>query len=265
MRSSRRSGRAAWARYRARYASRSHRRDQGAAAGACRRSAAARALRARGARRLLAPASAHLRAVRRRPRGRPGLSGPRVSRGRDAGRPHRSRRRAATRRGAEDRRRGLRRARQGAPLGHRASRPQASQCDADEGGREAARRRARQESRAGRRVQRVLHAADDAPERHGPGDDGTFQDMAPEQIEGLEADARTDLFAFGLLFEMSRGGRRSKARRARACWARSGKTSRRASRRCSRWRRARSTGSWRHVWRKIRTTAIRARAICCMT
>src|SRR5438874_1298261 len=41
--------------YRARYASRSHRRDQGAAAGACRRSAAARALRARGARRLLAP------------------------------------------------------------------------------------------------------------------------------------------------------------------------------------------------------------------
>jgi serine/threonine protein kinase/Tol biopolymer transport system component len=32
---------------------------------------------------------------------------------------------------------------------------------------------------------------------------GTFQYMAPEQIEGLEADARTDIFAFGaLLFEM---------------------------------------------------------------
>src|SRR5688500_9781623 len=35
---------------------------------------------------------------------------------------------------------------------------------------------------------------------------GTFQCMAPEQIEGLEADARTDIFAFGaLLFEMLTG------------------------------------------------------------
>jgi Tol biopolymer transport system component len=35
---------------------------------------------------------------------------------------------------------------------------------------------------------------------------GTFQYMAPEQIEGLEADARTDIFAFGaLLFEMLSG------------------------------------------------------------
>jgi Tol biopolymer transport system component len=37
---------------------------------------------------------------------------------------------------------------------------------------------------------------------------GTFQYMAPEQLEGQEADARTDIFAFGaLLFEMITGRR----------------------------------------------------------
>ena len=93
---------------------------------------------------------------------------------------------------------------------------------------------------------------------------GTFQYMAPEQIEGLDADARTDLFAFGaLLFEMLTG-RPAFAGKTRASLL--GAILKDEPPRVSTVQPVAprpSIASSRPVWKRIRTIAGRARATCC--
>jgi len=48
---------------------------------------------------------------------------------------------------------------------------------------------------------------------------GTFQYMAPEVLQGAEADARSDIFSFGcVLYEMFTGRRAFEGSRSSAYW-----------------------------------------------
>ena len=92
---------------------------------------------------------------------------------------------------------------------------------------------------------------------------GTFQYMAPEQLEGSEADARTDIFAFGaVLYEMLTGKKafegKSQASLIGAILEREPPPIVDAA--AAHASRARSSSS-RNAWRRIPTSAGRRRAI----
>ena len=80
---------------------------------------------------------------------------------------------------------------------------------------------------------------------------GTLQYMAPEQLEGQEADARTDIFAFGaVLYEMVTGKKAFEGKSQASLIGAILNASRRRSRRSSRRRRPRSIASSRRCLAK---------------
>ncbi len=119
--------------------------------------------------------------------------------------------RAAARRGADDRHPDRRRARQGASRRHRPSRPEARQRDADEGRAPSCSTSDWRSTGVGRcsgagsgptASPTMTRAAD---RRRGPSS-ARFSTWRPSSSKAQEADARTDIFAFGaVLYEMLTG------------------------------------------------------------
>ena len=84
---------------------------------------------------------------------------------------------------------------------------------------------------------------------------GTFQYMAPEQLEGREADARTDIFAFGaVLYEMVTGKKAFEGKSQAASSAPSSNATRLRCRRSSPRPPRRSTASFSAAWQRIPTS-----------
>jgi eukaryotic-like serine/threonine-protein kinase len=92
---------------------------------------------------------------------------------------------------------------------------------------------------------------------------GTLQYMAPEQIDGVEADSRTDLFAFGcVLFEMLTGRKAFEGKTRAGLLGRFSRTSRHRSRSSPLGFRPGSTAWSKLAWQRNRTTGGRRRATC---
>ena len=86
--------------------------------------------------------------------------------------------------------------------------------------------------------------------------------MSPEQLEGKEADARSDIFSFGaMLYEMATGKKAFEAKSHASLIAAILKDDPRPMRELSRWHRRSSRASSNRVLRKIPTNARKAPTI----